>query len=282
LLLPGGASQNYPMIWDGVPLGFDRDGRPVSNPGPAVTCILGPPGSGKTTDVTCNMLLDEPGKRSFVVADTKGTVHAITNQYRRKVCGKNNVGLGNPKNVLNAGSDKWNPINFDPTAHDFEDRCQNTAIAAVPETNEKQTHFTLAARSAMAGGIIFENREAMRLKRAPSLPRVRAMWTQDPDAVRETVKRMMATGDPAIATRVAKFLADTEELENIKSTIEAATSWMTAAYRADMETDFGVDFRVCRERPTTIYATIPVEDTVDKGVFFRMLGSPHDLYEIVR
>src|SRR4051794_30999516 len=115
-------------MWDGVPLGFDRNGRPLSNPGPAITTVLGPPGSGKTTDVTCNALLDEPGRQSFLILDTKNTVYAITHEYRRKVCGTRNVGRVNPKDVLNAGSDKWNPINFDPTAFDFEDRCQNSAV----------------------------------------------------------------------------------------------------------------------------------------------------------
>jgi hypothetical protein len=43
---------------------------------------------------------DEPGKRSFFVIDPKGEIAAITANYRRKVCGENNVRTINPYGLL--------------------------------------------------------------------------------------------------------------------------------------------------------------------------------------
>ena len=215
-----------------------------------------------------NFLLDEPGKQSFIVFDSKATVYAVTHKYRRKVCGKKNVKLANPEKVLKLDSDGFNPIDLDPNAPYFEDRAQHIATAAIPQTNEHQTHFTFAARSAVVAGIIDEVKTAALEKRPPSFPRVRALWTQDLKTLQASIKRMMASGDPAITTRVAKFAGDTDELDNIKSTIEAATSpWMTAQMIADMEKADGVDYAACRDRPTTIYKTLPTESLVDKGTY---------------
>ena len=64
--------------------------------GNAPTLILGPPGSKKTVGLVATQLLDEPGKRSFIVVDPKLEIAAITANYRRKVCGGNNVKIVNP------------------------------------------------------------------------------------------------------------------------------------------------------------------------------------------
>ena len=94
------------MIWDDAPLGFDREGKPISynkgadGSGNAPTLIFGPPGSYKTVGLICTELLDEPGKRSYVVLDPKGEIAAITSKYRRKVCGADNVKIINPYGLL--------------------------------------------------------------------------------------------------------------------------------------------------------------------------------------
>jgi hypothetical protein len=47
------------MLWNGVPLGFTKDGRPHPWAGSAATLACGPPGSGKTVKLICNQLLDD-------------------------------------------------------------------------------------------------------------------------------------------------------------------------------------------------------------------------------
>jgi hypothetical protein len=258
------------MIWDGgVPLGFTEKGKPVASRSP-VTCVLGDPGSGKTTSIIANYLLDEPGKQSFIVLDSKLTVYPITHEYRRKVCGDENVKLINPKRIRGEKSDKWNPAKLDMNSPDYEEQAMNRASGLIPNLNEKQPHFAMAARSFGTGALIDENIEGTREKRAPSLMKIREMATADAATLAKSVERMMKKKLPAITTRVAKFRGDTEELDNIRSTYEVSGSWLTKTMCTDMDTMDGVDFRVCRDRPTTIYASLPPEE--DKDIYFRMLA----------
>jgi hypothetical protein len=50
-----------------------------------------------------------------------------------------------------------------------------------------------------------------------------ALLAQDAKTLRGIVDLMGACGDYAVTTRAAKFRGDTEELENIKSTVETQT-----------------------------------------------------------
>src|ERR1700694_1347965 len=111
------------MIWNGVPLGFDcKTAAPVAynagddGSGNAPTLIFGPMGSRKTVGLIMTQLLDEPGKRSFIVIDPKGEIAAVTANYRRRGCGKDNVKIINPYGLLvterpDLKSDQWNPLN---------------------------------------------------------------------------------------------------------------------------------------------------------------------------
>jgi type IV secretory pathway TraG/TraD family ATPase VirD4 len=257
-------------IWEGVPLGFEGR-RPLRNPGPAPTLVLGEPGSGKTTDVTCNYLLDEPGGQSFIVLDSKNTVRAITYDWRVKVCGADNVKCINPENLLGLGSDGFNVIKIDLTRSDYEDQALRRARALVPETNEKSPHFSLRTRALVTAGIIDENRQAAKENREPDFGRVRSMFLADKKTIAATLKRMMQSGDPAIKDRVSGLLNETDETDSVKSTLEAVTSWATASMCADMRKAAGVDFAACRKRPTTIYASLGTSSLIDKGVYFRAL-----------
>ena len=268
------------MIWKGSPLGFTRDGAPLAYDGNAATLVFGPPGSSKTVGVVANQLLDEPGRRSFVVIDPKGEVAAITANYRRRVCGAANVKLINPYGVLTTQrpdlqSDGWNPLgDLDERSPAFGDDCAAKGDALIKaDSNEHQKHFPDSARSGMTGAIMFEVRDAHAQNLPPSLANVRAVLTQEPKALKQSVARMMASGDFDITSRLGKFLADTDEIGSIKSTIETQTAWMTRPMRDDMATAGGVDFRACHERPTTVYVILPTQELHHKAVYLRLVLS---------
>src|ERR1700674_1357915 len=271
------------MIWDGVPLGFDRDGRPIAyneshdGSGNAPTLVFGPMGSRKSVGLVATQLLDEPGQRSFVVIDPKGEIAAITANYRRRVCGAANVKIINPYGELvsvrpDLVSDKWNPlVDLDPDALSFGDDCQAKGNSLIKTTSgESQPHFPDSARSGLTGTMMWEVKEADRVGRPRSLPNVRALLTLDEKAMRATVEKMAESKDFDISTRARKFLDGNNEIQSIKSTVETQTAWMTKPMRDDMTTKGGVDFRDCARRPTTIYIIIPTKELEPKAVYLRL------------
>jgi type IV secretion system protein VirD4 len=267
------------MIWRGVPLGFDREGgAPISYDGDEAVLVFGPPGASKTVGFVVPQLLDDDsGQRSYVVIDPKGEVCAITSRFRRR-CG--DVKIINPYGVLldqrpDMKSDGWNPLSdLDPADPHFADECAARGDALIKtNANETQPIFPNSARSALTAGINFEVRVARVLNEAPSLPAVRAMLTLETEQLVEKVKEMIAVGDPDIATRMRKFLSDNREIQSIKSNIETDTAWMTKPMREDMALRGGVDFRVLKQQPTTIYIIIPPNEIINKAPYLRLVLS---------
>jgi len=264
------------MIWKGVPLGFTRRGKAHAYNGPAPTVVVAPPGSGKTVKVIANLLLDDDsGRRSYIVIDPKGEVCAITSKLRRKVSA---VKVINAYGLLtdqrpDMKSDKWNPAAApEPGTPPFHDDCTALGNALVKtDANEHQKHFPDGARSMATGWLMQECKDSKRENRPPSLLNVRMLATQDAKPMRAEIKRVIAEGDPAIVSRLAKYLDDTDELSNLKSTFEVASTWMTSPQlQADMETDNGVDFLECRKRACTYYVIVPTEELEDKAVYLRL------------
>jgi type IV secretion system protein VirD4 len=274
----GNAKGEAAMIWQGVPLGFERDGKPISynadddGSGNAPSLCLGAVGSGKTVNV-CNELLDEPGKRSYVLTDFKGEIYRKTSQYRRRV---SDVKAVCPIPMEGIVSDKWNPLNdLDPgDAVSFGDDSQSKAQALIKTMpNEHNPFFPDAARSAITGGIMDEVIQADAEDRVRSLFSIRALFSLEAERLHPMIMRMVESQNPDIATRVAKFLSDNREIEAIKSTIETQMSWITEPMRNDMLTRGGVDFRDCRKRPMTIYICLPVSELQSKSAWLRLLFS---------
>jgi type IV secretion system protein VirD4 len=271
-------------IWNGVPLGFDAKGKPIAynksadGSGNAPTLIFGPPGSKKTVGLICTELLDEPGKRSYIVIDPKGEIAAITAKYRRKVCGADNVKIVNAYGLLvkerpDLKSDQWNPLNdLEPGNRlSFADDAQSRGDALIKtSSHDSNPFFPDAARSGVTAAVMYEVHEADAQTLPRSLPNVRRVLTQEPEKLKASIKKMVDCGDYDISTRAAKLAADNREVEAIKSTIEVNTQWMTPALRDDMATAGGVDFRECRKRSTTIYIIVPTTELQSKAVYLRL------------
>jgi type IV secretion system protein VirD4 len=264
-------------IWNGSPLGFSRDGRPISYDGNAATLIIGPPGSQKSVGAIAPLLLDEPGQRSFVVIDPKGEIAAITSRYRRSVGDVKNI---NPYGLLtdvrpDLRSDKWNPLGeLDPASRSFGDDCAAICGALIKtDPGEHQKHFPDSARAGSTGTTMFTVRDARSRGAVPLLAAVREIMCLEPKALREAVEAMIAGGDYDIRTRLQKFLAENNEIAGVKNSVEVATEWMTPPMRDDMNTGGGVKFRDIKRRPTTIYVILPTEELQRKSIWLRLVLS---------
>jgi type IV secretory pathway TraG/TraD family ATPase VirD4 len=135
-------------------------------------------------------------------------------------------------------SDKWNPLNeLDPSSRSFGDDCAALCGALIKtDSNEHQKHFPDSAREGITGVTMFIVRDARARGAVARLADVRAIMCLEPKALRAAVERMMELGDYDINTRLQKFLADTNEISGIRSTIETQTAWMTQIMREDMDT----------------------------------------------
>jgi type IV secretion system protein VirD4 len=274
------------MIWNGVPLGFDKAGNPVSynetadGSGNAPTLVFGPPGSFKSVGLIATQLLDDDGgRRSYVVIDPKGELCAITSRFRRRV---SDVKIINPYGLLvderpDMASDCWNPLgDLEPREPGFIDDCVAKGNALIKtDSNESQKHFPDSAREGITATMAWVVREALAHNppEPPLLATARNILTQPPDRLRPIIQRMVDSGDFDIASRAGKFLADNTEIQNIKSTIETQTAWMTPQMRDDMATARGVDFRDLARRPTTVYVIIPTQELQAKATFLRLVLS---------
>jgi type IV secretory pathway TraG/TraD family ATPase VirD4 len=134
-------------------------------------------------------------------------------------------------------SDKWNPLGeLDPASRSFGDDCAALCGALIKtDSNEHQKHFPDSAREGITGVTMFVVRDARARGAVPKLAVVREIMCLEPKALRAAVERMMQLGDYDINTRLQKFVADTNEISGIRSTIETQTAWMTLPMREDMD-----------------------------------------------
>ena len=169
-------------------------------------------------------------------------------------------------------SDGWNSLgDLDPDASGYAEHCEAKAIAMVkPEPNDHNKHFTEAARSGATLAIMREGRQAQAENRPPNIGNVREFLLQDPKKLRADIEEIMKSGDYDERTRAAKFLDSNTEIQNIKSTLEVATSWATKEVRRDMAKSGGIDFRECKKRPVTIYFIVPTNEMKAKASYTRM------------
>jgi type IV secretory pathway TraG/TraD family ATPase VirD4 len=135
-------------------------------------------------------------------------------------------------------SNKWNPLDeLDPALRTFGDDCAALCGSLIKtDSNEHQKHFPDSAREGITGVTMFVVRDAVARGAVPRLADVREIMCLEPKALRAAVERMMQLGDYDINTRLQKFLADSNEIGSIRSTVETQTAWMTQIMREDMDT----------------------------------------------
>jgi len=265
-------------IWKGTACGFERDGTPIdyhagdSAGGNAPCTILGPPGSSKSVGLIVPQLLDDDsGQRNYYVfGDAKGELCSITSKFRSTV---SHVAVANYAGVLGIKSDKWNPLNeLDPKSRGYGEACQAIATALIPpEPNEHNKHFTDGTRSAAMLAIMRTVRRADGEGRVRDMRDVREFLLQDPDKLKAVIEEIVKTGTYDERTRAAKFLKENTEIQNLKSTMEVATSWMTEDICEDMATSEGIDFRnTNKDRAKTTYSIVPADEMTAKGPYVRL------------
>lgn len=282
----------------GIPLGYQWDtqtgsyGERVIFTGKTAPhlLLLGPNGSGKGVRQLIPTLL-ELENRSIVVIDPKGELAAVTAPWRRTV---SDVVILNPFGLLtqqcpDLQSAGFNPLaSLEPSSTTFYDDVAGLAEALIRVEGDAQRHFPESARGLVAAAIMWEcklhGREA-------SLQRVRVMLTEREEwamvggerrlvrGLRRTAELMCDAADKfpdrggwQIASLASRFIQEfNNETSGVRSTADTQTAWMLSEPMiGDLARD-GVDFRALKQRPCTVYVTLPAERLRTHGVWLRLV-----------
>lgn len=245
--------------------------------------LFGVNGSGKSTRVLIENLVTIQN-RSLVVFDMKGELAAQTIRTRRQL---GDVKLVNPYNVLDMGSDGYNPLALlDPDDDEFFDKAKDLCVAMIEGEGDKNPFFSSTARGWLCGGIMWEVTQAKREERAPSLLRARE-WCLEPDmygpgpdgkdilvkGVRINAQRAVKQGGRQIANLAMRFARDelNRSDQDVLTTLATETEFLISNPIArDLEKG-GWSFAQLKQRATAVYVVLPPNQIADKRRWTRML-----------
>jgi type IV secretion system protein VirD4 len=245
--------------------------------------LFGVNGAGKSTRILIENLVTIKN-RSLVIFDMKGELAAQTIRARRLL---GDVKLVNPYNVLDMGSDGYNPLALlDPEHDEFFDHAKDLTVAMIESAGENNQFFSQTARGWLCGGIMWEVVEAKREGRPPSLLKAREwclqpdMWGPGPDGKEVLVKgvtinarRMVTEGGRQIANLAMRFARDqlNRSDQDVLSTLASETEFLISNPIArDLEKG-SWSFAQLKQEATAVYVVLPPNQVNDKRRWTRML-----------
>ena len=262
--------------------------RELRYAGERAILLFGVNGSGKSTRLLLKNLATIKD-RSAVVMDMKGELTAQTRRIRQQICGAENYKTVNPYNLLDLGSDGFNPLaGLNPDDDLFYDRAKLLTAAVIETDDDPQRFFPESAMGLLTAAIMWEVMQAKIEARAPSLAKARQFicerdeWEETPPVklgknmvpqpprqvkgLKVNCELMAREGGEQIAGLVSRFLRDhgKNELSGIQSTFATQTEFLLSKPIArDLEKG-NWSFAQLRERPTTVSIILPPQEIKDK------------------
>ena len=249
-----------------------RRGNVIRYVGDRHLMTIGPNGSGKSRRVILPNLAQLKGW-SVVVVDPKGDLCEMTRAYRQNN-GAASVIL-NPFGVLDLPSHGFNPVAaLDSDSDDFPDDAFGLAESMI-RIEGRETHWAASAQDLVAGLIM-----AVRLSMpgVGSLAHVREFLGYDYERFRENAVNMIGVAKnkkcPELETKLSRYTVidnDSRELNSILSTAQTQTRWLDSrAMKADLGKG-NFDFSVLKEKPTTVYLTLPARRLGTHATWLRVM-----------
>jgi type IV secretion system protein VirD4 len=270
----------------GIRIGYARSetngwGPVLRYPGDAHLITVAPSGTGKGRDVLIPAMLEYP--HSCIVIDPKGQLAAVTGPYR--AAPKEQGGMGqrvivlNPFNILSQflpRSHQFNPLGaLDPALDSFGMDCDNIADAIVVHDPGRDNHWNESAHgliAALIGHLVANAPPDLR-----TLDYIRTL-VRRMDLLQEQARIAINGNDPMAAEALDGFTdlttaSNRGELASIISTARTQTRFLGTRAIADSlsgrESNFR--FRELKQRPTTVYLTLPTRYLATGSKWFRLV-----------
>jgi len=230
---------------------------------------VAPTGSGKGSCVIIpNLVLKRVP--SCVCIDPKGQNAAITRRGLQKSAQgfPARVHLLNPFNEHGMGTARYNPLAvLDINSPNIVAEVSGLAESLII-TEGNDPHWSESARVLVAGLILHALEH---LGKDATLPKVRALLTQDEENFLLTMKRMSMSKYPFIAQRANRFMMGTEEVQNIISNADSQTAFLDDPAIAHVLG--GSDFAMLdlKKEPTTVFIILPARFMAAYARFFRVI-----------
>ena len=248
--------------------------------------LFGGTGSGKSSKILMNNLLDISGDRSIFVLDTAGELAAVTAQWR---AGVSDIVILNPFHVLTdyEGYEFMRGVGFnplaalDPDSDDFEENAALLAEAMIV-VESKEPHWDESARALLTAIIIYVVLIARQNGRVPTMARMRQLLCSPSEApgrhndyegegIPRLARVMMRSGRPGLANLASQFTEWNNEIAGIASTAKRQTRVFDAPQIARNLARDDFDFADLKRKPTTCYVIVPPHMTERHGKWLRLV-----------
>jgi type IV secretion system protein VirD4 len=252
--------------------GQSRLGQEIRYVGDRHLMTIGPNGSGKSRRVLLPNLAQLKGW-SIVVVDPKAELCFLTRAWRERH-GAESVIL-NPFGVFGLPSKGFNPIAaLDPSSDDFPDDAFGLAESMI-RVEGRDPHWSASAQDLVAG-LIMATRLSM--PETGGLGEVRDFLGYDYQRFRENVELMIGVARnkecPELGVKVSRYATidnESRELNSILSTAQTQTRWLDSRPIKKDLAKGNFDFSVLKEKPTTVYLTLPARRLGTHATWLRLM-----------
>lgn len=248
----------------GLPMRYKYDGHLIT---------VAPTGTGKGRDILVPALLEYEG--SCIVIDPKGQLAAITRKERERT-GQRVIVL-NPFNILPGylgSSARFNPMAaLDPKLDSFATDCDNIADSIVVETGGHDNYWNQSSHGLLAS-VMGHQSANMRDDKSKTLAMLRKI-IRKPKLLEAQARAAQDGNDELVAEALDPFTdlnaPNKGELASIISTARTQTKFLGSKAIAENLSGSDFRFRELKQRPTTVYLTLPTRYLATCSKWFRLV-----------
>lgn len=262
------------MFGEGIRLGYSQEsGTVIRHGGPGHLLTVAPSRSGKARDVLVPVLL-EKGQGSIICLDGKGQLCAITAVHRRDRLGQVVVALdpfGIAKSLCGVEASRYNPMaTLVPGSRTLGVRSDKIADGLIWNEHERENHWTESAKELVSGIMM-----ALAEHGAPHEKNLAALREVIGGDVFGFCREAMKSPNRFIRQKLSRYAAegaeDNKEISGIISTAKTQTAFIGNEIISDSLSDSDFSFADLRQKATTVYLILPLDDLDVCGKWFRLI-----------